>query len=91
MKDALQYETGPQKANFIRRILDYNLPTSFVQTQNRILAGMTKEEVDSLARKWIQTERMNILLVGDKEKILPGLEKTGYEIVELDIEGNPVK
>jgi zinc protease len=34
---------------------------------------------------------MNILLVGDKAKILPGLQKTGYEIVELDVEGNPKK
>jgi len=26
-------------------------------------------------------------LVGDKVKILPGLEKLGYEIVELDVNG----
>jgi zinc protease len=31
---------------------------------------------------------MNILLVGDKEKILPGLQKFGYMIVELDTDGN---
>jgi zinc protease len=34
---------------------------------------------------------MNILLVGDKETILPGLQKMGYEIVELDADGNQVK
>jgi zinc protease len=33
---------------------------------------------------------MNILLVGDKEKILPGLQKLGYEIIELDVDGNPI-
>jgi zinc protease len=27
-------------------------------------------------------------LVGDKAKILPGLQKLGYEIVELDVDGN---
>jgi zinc protease len=31
---------------------------------------------------------MNILLVGDKAKILPGLQKFGYEITELDVDGN---
>jgi zinc protease len=59
-----------------------------VGTQNKILAGMTKKEMDALAKKWITTDRMNILLVGDKAKILPGLKKFGYEIIELDADGN---
>ncbi len=86
--DALKYETGVQKAGFIRRILDYNLPGNYVQTQNKILSGLTKKEVDALAKKWLVADKMNILLVGDKAKILPGLQKLGYEIVELDTDGN---
>jgi zinc protease len=31
---------------------------------------------------------MNILLVGDKENILPGLKKLPYDIIELDVDGN---
>ncbi len=87
-KDALQYETANQKAGFIGRILTYNLPANFVETQNKILAGITKKEVDAIAKKWIAFDKMNILLVGDKVKILPGLQKLGYEIVELDTDGN---
>ncbi len=87
-RDALQYETGPQKAGFIRRILDYNLPGNFVEQQNRILSSMTKEDIDALAKKWLISDKMNILLVGDKAKILPGLQKLHYEIVELDVDGN---
>jgi zinc protease len=87
-RDALQYETGVQKAGFIRRILDYNLPGNFVQQQNNILAGMTKKDVDALTKKWLVLDKMNILLVGDKAKILPGVQKLGYEIVELDVDGN---
>ncbi len=86
--DALRYETGPQKAVFIKRILDYNLPGNFVQSQNKILADMSQKEVDALAKKWLVPDKMNILLVGDKAKILPGLQKLGYEIVELDVDGN---
>ncbi|MEO7307163.1 MAG: pitrilysin family protein [Ferruginibacter sp.] len=87
-RDALQYETGPQKAGFIRRILDYNLQGNFVQQQNKILSAMTKNEIDALAKKWLVADKMNILLVGDKAKILPGLKQLGYEIVELDVDGN---
>ena len=32
--EALRYETGSQKAGFIGRILDYNLPADFVDKQN---------------------------------------------------------
>ncbi len=87
-RDALLYESGNQKSNFIGRILEYDLPAGFVDTQNKILKDMTKAEIDTQAKKWLATDKMNILLVGDKARILPGLEKMGYEIIELDIDGN---
>jgi len=86
-RDALSYETPFQKAGFIGRILDYDLPANFVDEQNKILANLTKASVDKTAAKWIKPETTNILLVGDKVKILPGLEKLGYEIIELDVNG----
>jgi len=87
-RDALAYETGGQKAGFVGRILQYNLPANFVTTQSTILKNMKKAELDALAKKWLDINKMNILLVGDKAKILPGLQKMGYEIVELDVDGN---
>jgi zinc protease len=86
-RDALLYETGFQKAGFIGRILEYDLPANYVDTQNKILANITKKEIDQVASKWIKPATSNILLVGDKVKILPGLEKLGYEIIELDVNG----
>jgi zinc protease len=88
-RDALLYETVGQKAGFVGRILEYNLPANFVDTQNKILKDMTKAEIDGLAKKWLNTDKMIILLVGDKAKIFPGLQKSGYEIIELDTDGNP--
>ena len=85
--DALRYETGFQKAGFIRRIQDYDLPADFVDQQNKILASINNNNINQRAATWLNPERMNILLVGDKEKILPGLEKLKYEIVELDVNG----
>lgn len=87
-RDALNYETSGQKEGFIDRILEYDLPANFVDKQNEILKNMTKAEIDVLAKKWLQADKMNILLVGDKTKILPGLQKMGYEIIELDTDGN---
>ncbi len=90
-RDALRYETGLQKAGFISRILEYNLPADYVDKQNKILANITKAEIDGLSKKWINPAKINILLVGDKAKILPGLQKLGYEIVELDTDGKSLQ
>lgn len=90
-RDALRYETGPQKAQFISRMLKYNLPPNYVEMQNKMLQSMTKKELDALAKKWVQPSKLNMLLVGDKARILPGLQKMGYPIIELDAEGQPTQ
>jgi zinc protease len=89
-RDALRYETGGQKAAFIARILDYNLPANYVEQQNKILQNTTRAELNKIAAKYYKPEKMNILLVGDKAKILEGVKKLGYEVVELDSDGKPV-
>jgi zinc protease len=90
-RDALSYETGFQKAGFIGRILDYNLPANYVDQQNKILANLTKQQVDAIVKKVLHPDKMNILLVGDKAKILEGVKKLGYNVVELDVDGKPTE
>lgn len=90
-RDALLYETGIQKAGFIGRILDYNLPANYIDQQNKILANLTKKQVDEIAKKYLSPEKMNILLVGDKAKIMEGIKKLGYEIVEMDADGKVIE
>ncbi len=87
-RDALRYETSPQKAAFIRRILDYNLPADYTAQQSKILNGITKEQMMAVAKKELNPDAINILLVGDKARITEGVKKLGYEIVELDVDGN---
>jgi zinc protease len=89
-RDARAYETGFQTAAFIGRILDYNLPNDYVDQQNKILAGLTKQQVDAMAKRMLDPKKMNILLVGDKAKIYDGVKKLGYEIIELDVDGKKV-
>jgi zinc protease len=90
-RDALRYETGFQKAGFIRNILEYNLPADYADQQNKIMKGITQNDINALAKKWVNPNKLNMLLVGDKAKILPGLQKLGYKIIELDVDGKPVE
>ncbi|MBC7867806.1 MAG: insulinase family protein [Gloeobacteraceae cyanobacterium ES-bin-316] len=89
--DARNYETGAQKAAFIRRMIEYDLPADYVKKQSEILQSINKNEMDEISKKYLDVDNMNILLVGDKKKILPGLQTMGYEIIELDADANPVK
>ena len=88
--NALSYETPGQKAAFIRRILEYNLSPDFVAQQNKILKSMTVAQMKANAARFLKPEQINILLVGDKAKILDSVKKLGYEVVELDTDGNKV-
>ena len=88
--DARNYETGIQKAAFVRRIMEYNLPADYVNQQTKILNSFTVNDANALIKKYVDINRMNIVLVGDKDRILPGLRRLGYDIVELDVNGNPV-
>ena len=89
--EALKFETPGQKAGFIGRILHYNLPTDYVKQQNKILENMTQERINKLAKKHLPMEKMQIVVVGDKDSVKPGLEKLGYEIVEIDEKGKVIE
>jgi zinc protease len=88
--DARKYETNSQKAAFLSRIQEYKLKPTFADEQNKILQGITKPELDALAAKYLDINKMIILVVGDKERVLPALQKLGYDIVELNTDGEPV-
>jgi zinc protease len=87
--DARKYETNGQKAAFLSRIQEYNLKPTYVDEQNKILSTITPAELNALSAKYLNTDNMVILVVGDKARILPGLQKLGYPIVELDSDGKP--
>jgi zinc protease len=84
---ALDYETMMQKAGLIMHMLEYKLSADYIDQQNKILAAIDNKALEPITRKF-QTNALNIVLVGDKENILPPLKETGYEIVELDVDGN---
>ena len=88
--EALKYEAPYQKAGFLKRILDYNLPVDYTRQQSEILRSMTKDEINSLAKKHLAIDKMNILIVGDKARLIERIKKLGYEVTELDTNGNPI-
>jgi len=89
-RDALRYETPTQKLTFLSRIVEYDLDDDYIDKQNAILAGISQKELNNLAKTHLDMDDMIIVVVGDKQTILPGLQELGYEIIELDADGNEV-
>lgn len=88
--DALKYESPMQKLGFVKRIIDFDLEKTYVAKQGEILKTITKAEIDELAKKNLPYNKMIILVVGDKASNFEKLSKLGYEIIELDVNGNKV-
>jgi len=89
-RDARSYETPAQKLGFLSQILVYDLDDNFVDEQNEILDAIGLEELSQLAAEQLSMDDMIIVVVGDKQTILPSLEELGYEIIELDEAGNEI-
>lgn len=87
-RDARTFETPAQKLVFLSRIVTFDLDDDFVEKQKDILAGIAQNDLSQLAAKHLNMDEMLIVVVGDKKTILPNLEQLGYEIIELNSNGD---
>jgi zinc protease len=90
-REVLLYETPVQKAIFLKRIMDYGLDKNYTTKQSELLKSLTKADVDAIAKKYLPYNTMDIVVVGDKIQVFEKLKGLGYEVVELDVNGEPVR
>ena len=75
----------------IGSIYTQGLPEDYWQTFPARINAVTKDDVTRVARQYIDPDHMALLIVGDRQKIEPGLRATHIApIVVLDLMGNPV-
>lgn len=85
-RDALKYETAAQKASFMSIVLENDFDADLVKKQLNILNTITKDEIDAIAKKYIQPDQMYIFVVGDKSTSLEPLQQLGYPVIEMNID-----
>lgn len=90
-RDARAYETPRQKLGFLSRMMTYDLDPSFVDEQNAILEGMTKDQIDALAAKHLSVDDMIMVVIGDKTVVMDEVKALGFPVVELDEDGNEIE
>lgn len=57
-------------------MVDYNLPESYFNDYIGKVLAVTKEDVRRVAKKYIDTDDMAIIIVGDKAKVEKGIKET---------------
>src|SRR5207248_9180571 len=68
-----------------------NLPETFYQDYADKINAVTPDDLVRVAKKYIDMDHLDIIVVGDRATIDEPLRKTGIApIVYLDIEGKPV-
>jgi zinc protease len=66
------------------------LPDTYYQDYGKAVGAITKDDVVRVAKKYIDLDHLDIVIVGDRASIEGPLKATGIApIVVLDIEGNP--
>jgi zinc protease len=76
--EALKYESQFQKASYLGRIIEYDLPADFSQKKQQILRDATLGDMNGLAQKYLHPENAVILVVGNKYVLKDRLEKLGF-------------
>lgn len=81
--EALDYESSFQKAGFLADIIEHRLPKDYQAQQKMILQGITKDDINKLAKELLPADKMLIVVVGDRDKVTERLKKLGYKVTEI--------
>ena len=67
----------------------YGRPDKYLGEYTKKIEAVTKDDVRRVARKYLDPQRLTIVVVGDQKSLKEPLEKLGP--VELrDVDGNPI-
>lgn len=94
---ALSYPSEFQSVGAIAaalaEVVIYNLPDDYFNTYTPRILAVTKEDVERVARKYIDPERIAIVIVGDRKKIEKGVAALNLGPIEdltiEDVLGKP--
>ena len=88
------FETIGAIASQLATLVVYDLPDNYFNEFISKVNAVTLEDVDRVAKQYLDPDNMAIVIVGDRKVIEPGLsqiDKWGTAIHYLDADGNPIR
>ncbi len=84
------FETIDQISDALASIITFELPDNYYRTFREKLQMVTREDILETARGYLAQDEMQVVLVGDKEKIVPSLQDD-FDVIVVDSKGNPIE
>ncbi len=76
--NARAFETAGAKLNMLENISKYGWKYDYVKGREQIVKGMTVQQIKDLSQKYLNTDKMIWLVVGDAKTQLPRLKELGF-------------
>ncbi|HEX8116467.1 MAG TPA: pitrilysin family protein, partial [Pyrinomonadaceae bacterium] len=86
------FETPAQIADRLETVVTYDLPDTYFNSYIERVQAVTLEDVNRVANRYLQPDRLAVVVVGDRSKIEQGLRSLdglGERISFVDNEGRP--
>lgn len=77
------FETTSQMAGQVGTLLTFGLPFTWFDDYVRRIMAVTAADVQRVAREHIRPDSMTVVVVGDVQKIRPGIERLGLGLIEV--------
>jgi zinc protease len=84
-----RFATRANVAAQLAELAIFNLPDSYITEYTRRIASVTKEDVRRVARKYLDPQRLTIVVVGDRKTLQEPLAKLAPVEVR-DLDGDPI-
>lgn len=84
------FETVGAISGQLANLVVYGLPETYFNDYISKVNAVTIDDVNRVAKKYLDPAKMAIVIVGDRKLVEPGLKDLGYSITILDADGNPV-
>ena len=87
---ALSFETPGQIAGGLQSIVLYGLPEDYFVNYLQNIEKVSLSDVQAVAKKYLDTSKMALLVVGDLAKIKDGIQALQLgDLIECDLDGKP--
>lgn len=86
-----QFEQPRSLLNELLRLENYGLPVDGLKDYPEHVRGITLEQAQQAWNDYIDVDQLTIVIVGDAEKVEPGLLDQGLPVTRIDETGQPIK
>jgi zinc protease len=85
------WETGNAIAGSLGEMVRYGYPKDYYDTYSSKITSLSLNDMNKAAKRVVQPNKIDWVVVGDKEKVEAGLNELGIEVKLIDVDGNIIE